>query len=210
MTVILSLSLGFLVTMADAGDDEPTIWKRTWRVEAVPLTKRIAIVLDVSGSMRGEPIGIARDEILRVLSLFPDDGHVKLYAFSDDVLCLRDEWSDMPDGELLDAAEVWLHGFSGAGNTALADAVVAALGNEDEDLTVLLITDGEPTGEMVDHLARMAGANGARARRAPVHVIGVLETDQRDIAKGFLEAVAKQNGGGLLLIEKGSRVLTAH
>jgi len=170
------------------------------------MTKRIALVLDVSGSMSGEPLEQAQREVLTIMSLFPDDGEVRVYAFSGGVAEFEAEkgWHKLPDGLLLDRAAKWLAGFVGVGTTDIGGGVAAALANPEDDLSVVLVTDGEPTIPYAAHAMAIEKAQAARkAGQAPVHVIGVRRSawDTSPQERKFCEAVASRNGGSLLLLE---------
>lgn len=194
-----AVGLGLVVLLlAGAGGKR---WAREWVREGPPLTKHLAIVVDVSGSMRGDPHALARREVATVLSLFADEGWVKVYAFDDEVEQMQEAWAELPDEDLARRIDAWLLARPGSGNTNLAAGIAAALAEPEEDLTVLLVSDGEPSGCEEAHLAWIGRAQAARDRVAPIHVIGVAEDEDgwEEGPRAFLRAIAKDSGGGLLL-----------
>ena len=181
--------------------DEPEHrWIREFRRQGPPLTRRVAFVIDVSGSMRGEPISLGKREILTILSLFADDGYFKIYAFDEEVREFRSDWTPLPDREAVTEAAEWLSQFSGSGNTALASGVISALKNEAEELAIVLVTDGEPTGDEAAHRASVSTANKKRDTPVPIHVIGVFELEPR--GDEFLSRVATENSGAYVVHQR--------
>lgn len=185
------------------GDDDAAAveWEATWVRRGPPITKRIAIVLDASGSMRGAPIERARAELVTILSLFPDDGYVKAYAFDDGAHELDGGWRQLPDAEVLNEIAAWLAGFDGAGNTNLAAGLRAALANPEDDVSVIVVTDGEVSGGNEIALDKVADAQKARAvGPAPIHVIAVHELEATDDALALERELAERNDGGLVVL----------
>lgn len=184
----------FLVML---GAPEAT-WERSWPLRGAPLTNRIVFVVDTSGSMRGEPLAVAQSEVLKILSFATDGTHARVIAFGDSPEAFSSCWFKLPDEDMVSRVDEWMTSHSGAGNTDIAGAINAALAVPDEDLTIVLITDGEPTGPSEQHLLAIARAQKTRKRPAVVHVIGVRETTN-EAAVGFMIDVATQNQGGLVL-----------
>jgi Ca-activated chloride channel family protein len=98
-----------------------------------------AIVLDVSFSMRGEPIAAAREAAIRFTrSLAPED-RAMVIAFSDDPRIVTDLTNDR--GRLASA----IHSIDAKGGTALYDAIYMAadrLSREDGRKVIVLLSDG--------------------------------------------------------------------
>ncbi len=205
-SILLALGLAAFGLTTAGHADESFRWSREWKREGPPLTKRVAFVFDVSGSMRGDPIAFGKREIVTILSLFADDGYFKIHAFDDEVRGFRREWTALPDRDAVDEAADWLARFRGSGNTALAAGVLAALADPSEDLAIVLVTDGEPTGDEVGHLGLIREANARRAVPAPIHVIGVFELDPA--GSPFLGTIAEENHGSYVAYER--RRLTMH
>ena len=177
-------------SVANAGD---LVWERDWAVEPKhPLPDHLVFVVDVSSSMRGDPAGAAVREVATILSLFADDGWVRLYAFSTAGNLKRYDsgrWQKLPSLDVVEAVCAWFEELGVGGNTALGEAVTIAL-RETEGLeggvAMIVVTDGDPDGGGEDDLAAIAAAQKQRlvdiaeARSGtiapvPIHVIGIRE-----------------------------------
>lgn len=203
--LVALLAACLLPALALAQDDEPAParpirWKREVIHEGAPVTKRIAFVVDVSGSMNGPPQAAALAEVERVLSLFPDDGWMKVVSFSDvarvfdasalglrfdasDTECACDAagWLRLPSETLAHEAALWLSSHGSSGSTDLIAGLRAALDHVEDDLSVVLVHDGEPNGGRAENLPRVVGMARAWARERfgedaaplPIHIIGI-------------------------------------
>lgn len=151
-----------------------------------PLTRRTAILLDVSGSMRGHRIGAARGALAEVIQQPTDEWHVRLYAFSG-TLASEGGWHRLPDGEQAALLAAWAAAFEPDGDTRLWGALdqVLAENADVDDLSVLVITDGGTSRDDAT-LGDVLGASRA------IHVLAVepCPSDAR-----ALRALADGTGG---------------
>ncbi len=203
LPALFPLLLGAAAVAAAGPDDgapeaapQPT-WRRAWVRRGAPLTKRLAAVLDASGSMRGRPIQLGRQELVTIFGLFPDDGWVRAYRFGDKTEDFGG-WRRLPDGELLRDLDAWLS-VGGTGSTYMGEALATALGNEHSDLSVILVTDGDASDTNEATLAAIELAQRRRRQGpAPIHVIAVWEHEPHQLEKELVEAIAKEHGGSLV------------
>lgn len=145
---------------------------------------RLALVLDTSGSMRGEltQVQLAAAGFLDVLR--PDDAAMVI-DFDDQVLLLQDLTGTRED---LRAA---LMSTFARGGTAMYDAVHAALRRlapEKERKAVVLLSDGGDTASVFD---RDRALEAAKSADVLIYAIGI----GGGADKGVLRALAKESGG---------------
>lgn len=161
LIVVLLVSSGVGVHADDPPKPEPT--DKEILVQGAPVTKRLAIILDASGSMQGAPLAQATREIATILSLFPDDGYFKVFVFAggltatydgasaglrcgNDDLSEADErgWIKLPNLAVFEKAIAWVGSLRGEGGTNPIEAVkIACLEAPLGDLCLLMVTDGE-------------------------------------------------------------------
>ncbi len=209
----LTLAPAAITPTPTSARDGEVRWTREVVVKGAPVTKRLAVCLDATGSMHGAPFEKAMREVLTVLSLFPDDGQLKVYAFRNgevhsqgpgtrlifhgyapSIKVWRDVWTPMPDEEALRDLARWMAKDVGcSGNTDLAIAIDRAVENPEEDLSILLVSDGQhhagDATPMLDHLATKA-----RDRGVPLHTICVT-TDGSEWGVNEMVEIAKRTGG---------------
>lgn len=200
----IAIGLAAMAAMSSGGDGEPE-WRREWVRRGVPMTKTIAVVMDVSGSMSTSgQIKLAQREVMTIASLFPDDGRIKVYAFGDRVEAWRKDWTQLPDGEALDDLWRWASAWNGKSSwTLLGEAVEAAVADETPDMSVVLISDGSPSPESAaECLARIKKALAARkAGPPPIHVIGISHPWVRS-ERELLGAIAKEADGAMVIYSR--------
>ncbi|MBX7101094.1 MAG: VWA domain-containing protein [Myxococcaceae bacterium] len=138
------------------------------RFAATP--RDLVFLLDISGSMSGEPIDQARRVALAMLDTLSPSDQLEMIAFSTHAV----RWTAGPmeaSERSLQSARKWLDGLRASGGTEMRDGIVAALQplRGDAQRQVVLFTDGqigfesEVVSEIVDRLPA-----GSR-----VHVVGV-------------------------------------
>lgn len=171
---------------------------QTIAYHGIPLvSKRIAFLIDVSGSMK-QPLSTdkkrtrlveAKEQLTRVLTALPEDHSCNLIAYDAEVHpvwdCLRRVSADNR-AVLLDATARLAIGTA----TNIFDALETAFRDPEVD-TIYLLTDGEPTvGRLVDTddiVEEVTRWN--RQRQVVVHCIG-LGVDSR-----LLRRLAESSGG---------------
>lgn len=153
----------------------------------IPLT--VALVLDVSGSMKGPPIEAARRAASDFVSALGENDSVCLYTFSTEVhravKCTTDKKVIL---DALDSLQV-------GEDTALYDVLTAVAqdhARRSGRQAVLLLSDGADTASRTkpqDALARVQAVN------LPIHTIGLTSKDFRG---QVLQEIAQVTGGSWL------------
>lgn len=127
-----------------------------------PMRREVTLVIDRSGSMRGEKMDQARQAALQVIEGLRDGELFNIIDYSDSV----EKFSPGPvvrDAESLRQARAYIEGIRPVGGTNIHDALLAALaqGHEGEALPIVLfLTDGLATvgrtreAEIRDAIAR--------------------------------------------------------
>jgi Ca-activated chloride channel family protein len=146
--------------------------------------RRVAFVLDRSGSMQGLPIEQARKALEACLSALDPCDQFAIVAFDDHVETFDRGAIDASEGQR-EAARGFLRGIDARGGTELANAVAAAadlLGREGGD--ILVITDGQVMG--TERILEEVRGTGLR-----IHCLGIGSASQ----DRFLALLARETDG---------------
>ncbi len=162
-------------------------------LQTVPVSEplAIALVVDVSGSMQGEPLAQAQQALLAFLGNLGSEDAVALISFNSQVSRLQNFTTDRQ--ALSDA----VNGLRANGDTAFNDAirfgVEQVAGQPFGRRAVVLLTDGRDTASKgtLDQAIGRAGV-----LNIPVYVVG-LQSLEFDAAP--LERVAQETGAVYLL-----------
>ncbi|ETW23795.1 VIT domain-containing protein [Mycobacterium gastri] len=189
----------------DADGDEGT-----WSVTVVPpaqpssAARDVVVVLDRSGSMGGWKMVAARRAAGRIVDMLDTVDRFCVLAFDDRI----DTPPEMAPG-LLDgsdqnrfAAASWLGSLRSRGGTEMAQPLRQAVemlagSGEDRQASVVLVTDGQISGE--DHLLRLLSPAIGRTR---LYCVGV----DRAVNAGFLDRLARLGNGRAELVESEARL----
>ncbi len=135
-----------------------------------PVIKReVTLVIDRSGSMRGEKIDQAKNAALQIVGALNDGEYFNIIDYSDSI----ESFAEKPvekTGATLKQAEAYIQGLAPVGGTNIHDALVLALQAEPAAGTlpmVLFLTDGLPTVGVrsesdIREAARKANTHGRR------------------------------------------------
>jgi Ca-activated chloride channel family protein len=148
------------------------------------MARRVALVLDRSGSMQGLPIEQARKAMEACLAALSEDDLFGIIAFDNEIERFRDGL--VPATQVnRDAARAFLRGIHARGGTELASAVLAAAAILDrEGGDILVVTDGQVFGtETILSQARSAAVR--------IHCLGIGSASQ----DRFLALLARETGG---------------
>jgi hypothetical protein len=160
------------------------------------LGKRIALVVDMSGSMGASGAeGYALSAVRRFLENSSDEAEIKVYAFGDVTVEWPRGWAKFPDKYHMDFALRWLKDVRvGINDTRAADAIAKAMADEQDDFGIVLFSDGFWTDPV--SLSISWGNAGRLTRgltKAPVMVYGIGATPNM----AALRSAAEEGKGGL-------------
>jgi Mg-chelatase subunit ChlD len=179
-----------------------------------PMTTWIAFVVDSSGSMDNSGrMGMAIKFATDILGQGVDEMKVALLAFKGsherwpgvphDGLgpAPPEGWTEFPGVTQLQSAEKWLNSQGAHGITNPSSALREALAEEIEDLTVVIITDGDFNGDDFKNAVAVGQASReSRGRKkATIIVVGIGE---ESVKRQHMIDVGKSEGGGLFVIKR--------
>ncbi len=156
-----------------------------------PVKREVTLIIDHSGSMRGEKIDQVRESALQVLAALNEGESFNLLVYNDQV----DSFSDAPvvkNRKSMKAAETYLDAIQARGGTNIHDALLAGLRQppaKDTLPIVLFLTDGLPTTGITAETAicQMAKTENKHNRR--IFTLGV----GADVNSPLLSAVAAES-----------------
>lgn len=158
------------------------------------LKREVTVVIDRSGSMRGEKIEQATAAALQVIEALADGEMFNIIDYSDSIAALSDK-PLVKSAETIASAREYIANIRAVGGTNIHDALVEALRQEpvgDAESTmplVLFLTDGLPTvGERSEVGIRNAAAS-ANAHRRRIFTFGVGV----DVNAPLLSALAQRS-----------------
>ena len=140
-----------------------------------PVMREVTLVIDRSGSMRGEKIEQVREAALQVLAGLEDGEAFNIIDYSDSV----EAFSDAPvlkSAESMKQAEAYLASLKATGGTNIHDALLEALRPEPREgflPLVLFLTDGLPTVGVRSESAIRDAVAGSNAHARRIFTFGV-------------------------------------
>ncbi len=158
--------------------------------------RKIAFLIDVSGSMEGESLGSAKTAMKAALGALGREDHFGLFAFSDSSY----GWQEEPrpaTRDFVQEARSWIMQLQARGGTELAGALeqVWRKGNWTD---VLVLTDGG-----VGDDARIARAATTRLQKGMrLHVLGIGSAPAGDV----IARIARSGGGRSTTIHPDERI----
>jgi hypothetical protein len=180
---------------AAAGAKNPKPDASSPRYYGLPIyAKRVAFVIDTSGSMLGPKIINAKKELVGAIQRLPAGSEFNIIVFNSRVYV----WSPKPVEATDDAkkrATAYVVGLPVGGSTVTYDALKAALDLRIE--SIYLLTDGEPTRGQIVRPDQIVTAIRAQNRLlgVSIHCIGLSVGPDNSICSMFLKALAEQNNG---------------
>jgi Ca-activated chloride channel family protein len=160
----------------------------------------LALVIDTSGSMRGDPLTQAQRAASDLVSRLGPDDYCAIVGFSSEVKTIAEMRGRDPGamGKLRDARA--------GGDTALYDAVIhAAQALSDQPASrnaVIVLTDGQ---DNASHASRSEAVSRALECGVPVFTVGLGDADPAS-----LQELAKATGGGCYLTSHPSELVNLY
>jgi Ca-activated chloride channel family protein len=156
----------------------------------------LVVVMDVSGSMRGEKISAARSSLLQFVDLLDDRDRLEIMLFSQDLVTLTPL---SPLGEKRDDVRRRVSGIVEEGDTRLYGAVLTAyddlLANGDPDhiRAMVVLSDGENTiwDVDLDQVVAQVGSSSESGTAPKIFTIAFGDDADRDV----LRRIAEITGG---------------
>jgi Ca-activated chloride channel family protein len=154
------------------------------------IAKDVILVLDVSGSMRGEKIEQAKDALGFVLDNLNDEDRFNIIAFSTST---RPYARDLVGADERGEAGDFVARLEAAGSTDINRALLEALAMADSDRPTILIflTDGLPTVGEIDIDRIIDNVGDAAPENARIFPFGV----GYDVNTALLDSVAENHRG---------------
>jgi Ca-activated chloride channel family protein len=143
--------------------------------DAKPVKREVTLVIDRSGSMRGEKIEQAREAALQVLSGLEDGEAFNIIDYSDSI----ESFAAAPvikSDETMRQASAYLESLKATGGTNIHDALLEALRPEPREgylPMVLFLTDGLPTVGVRSESAIREAVAGSNAHQRRIFTFGV-------------------------------------
>jgi Ca-activated chloride channel family protein len=165
-----------------------------WRKVKKPVD--LVVVMDVSGSMRGEKIASARNSLLQFMNLLDDRDRLAIILFSEDVITLTPL---SPLGDKRDDVARRVSAVSEHGDTRLYRAVdvayedLLANGDPRHIRAMVVLSDGEETVHdmTLDQVLAKLSATGEGGMAPKIFTIAFGQDADRDV----LKRIAEMSGG---------------
>jgi Ca-activated chloride channel family protein len=169
--------------------------QQLWRTEAKKPVD-LVVVMDVSGSMRGEKISAARSSLLQFIDLLDDRDRLAIMLFSDDLITLT-PLTEL--GDKRDNVRTRVSGVVEEGDTRLYGAVIAAYdellqsGDPDHIRAMVVLSDGENTiwDVDLDQVVAEVGSSSESGTAPKIFTIAFGSGADRDV----LRRIAEITGG---------------
>jgi hypothetical protein len=198
------LVLVFLVPFLTAGGGD---LRQQIVVRGTIFPDTLAIVVDGSGSMAGEPFDVAIREAVLIASQATDGSRVRFYHFANDTFSYPPAatstpggWIKLPNEEEVACARAFLLSRGAYGNTQMVAALEEILALEENPLGVIVISDAEPDGGGESAAERINAAN--LRRKAPATIGFIAIEPGKGQADRLGANVARASGGAYVRLVK--------
>jgi len=168
--------------------------EQLWREVKKPVD--LVVVMDVSGSMRGDKIASARNSLIQFINVLDDRDRLQIVLFSDDLI----ELTPMSAlGEKRDDITRRVSGIVEGGDTRLYDAVqmayeeIDANGDPQHIRAIVVLSDGEDTAsnQTLGQLVPRISAQSESGTATKIFTIAFGDRADRDV----LRQIAEPTGG---------------
>jgi Ca-activated chloride channel family protein len=166
--------------------------------------KRVAFVVDTSGSMEGTKMAAVREALAQVLGKLGEDDLFSIVSFGGYAEAWKPKMVSASKANVGEAQR-FVRGLEPLGGTNIGEALEVAFstatGSEKAPLMVVFLTDGRPTIGDTDTAQLVQLAEQQRsAKAARLFVLGVGD----DLNTILLDKLAGNNGGSALYLKAGS------
>lgn len=142
--------------------------------------KNIHFLVDFSGSMDEQAISAAISQTIDIASQSVDEINIKVTVFATDFVTWeglenkkQPGWTALPDADAISALRLWFETVSiNKDNTLITDAVNAALTEDIENMTLIVISD-MVIADHVDFADNLKRMQAARNNKASFGFIGI-------------------------------------
>jgi Ca-activated chloride channel family protein len=168
--------------------------------------KRVAFVVDTSGSMEGEKMAATKNALDQCLTRLGEDDLFSIVSFGGYAEAWKPKMVAASKGNVADA-RAFVQKLEPLGGTNIGEALDLAFsttsGSDKAPLMVVFVTDGRPTVGDTDVAALVKRAEAGRKEKAArLFVLGVGD----DLNTILLDKMSSQNGGSALYV-KGNAAL---
>lgn len=155
--------------------------------------REVTVVIDRSGSMRGEKMEQARAAALQVVDGLEPDEAFNIVDYSDSIYSFADK-PVIKDAKTIEEARAYIRNIKAEGGTNLNEALLTALRPQPTEgmlPIVIFLTDGLPTVGTTDEVAIREGAKAANAFGRRIFSFGV----GFDVNTPLLSGIARTSRG---------------
>ncbi len=138
--------------------------------------KNVVLVLDKSGSMRGEKIEQARNALLYVLDHLPEKDRVGIVVYDGNVQTFRSELISAADKREMESARTFVRSMGASGSTNIdlgLESAMQLLKGVDGKSYIVHLSDGVPTVGETDERKIVANFNKLNKERHRIFNFGV-------------------------------------
>jgi len=193
-----------LLSYAGAGEDGFFLLLLAPRVEVDPteiVAQDVLLVLDKSGSMRGEKLSQAKAALKFVLDQLNERDRFNIIEFSTGVRRFGQGLLDLTQRE---AAKKWVEALQAGGGTDINRAILEALSQVDAERPTIIIflTDGLPTEGVTDVERILSNIDDAAPKNVRIFTFGVGD----DVNTLLLDRMARDHRGTSAYVRPGQNI----
>ncbi|MBN1580444.1 MAG: VWA domain-containing protein [Anaerolineae bacterium] len=169
--------------------------------ETKVVARDVILVLDKSGSMRGEKLNQAKKALKFVLDSLNQEDRFNVIEFSTGVR----QFSEGPiDASARGAAQRWVENLEAGGGTDINRAMLEALAQADGERPTIIIflTDGLPTEGVIDAARILSNVEEAASENARIFTFGVGD----DVNTLLLDRMARDHRGTSAYVRPGQQI----
>jgi len=141
-------------------------------------------VVDHSGSMEGEPLEAAKNELVRSLSALESDMKFYVLFYNDSTLAMPGDLLEDASVKNLNTCRQWIATITSGGGTDPTDALSKALAFRPD--AIWLLSDGLFSDSVCDHIAVLNSGG-----RVQIHTIAFYD----NAGEAVLQRIARENRG---------------